>query len=138
ELAASDYSGATPDRGIEPLEQALADLYAGRWERAARRLQKVIEVAEDPHVAARAQEFLRVCTARMAAAEPSPEDPYLQAVVARNEGDLTTALEIAGQRKFHKDPRHAYLTAALHASRGELEQAAAALERALELEPRYR
>lgn len=137
-VEAKDYTGGAPDPGIEPLEKALEDLYAERWERAAKRLHQVIEVAADPALAGRAREYLAVCEERLGAAPASIRDPYLKAVIARNLGDLDQALKLATEKSRREDDRFAYLAAAVYSLQGDLEAAAEQLQRAIREDPRHR
>lgn len=136
-VEAKDYTGGAPDPGIEPLEKALADLYAQRWERAAKRLHEVLEVTVDPALAGRARGYLEVCEERLGAAPASIRDAYLKAVIARNLGDLDQALKLSTDKSRRDDDRFAYLAAAVCSLQGDLEAAAEHLRRAIRRDPRH-
>ena len=130
------------DPVFEVYEAALGHLYKGRWEKAAKLFDRVAGESDQPELAARARQLLAAARRRAAEAEggdgPS-DDPFLAAVYQRNRGDLTAAMRIcrAGGRQ-HKDERFAYLEAALLALEGREEEAADALARAVELNPKNR
>ncbi|MGH9381982.1 MAG: TPR end-of-group domain-containing protein [Thermoanaerobaculia bacterium] len=138
EVEAKDYTGGNPDPGIEPLERALTDLYAERWERATKRLHEAIEAAADPALAGRAREYLAVCEQRLATTPATVRDPYLKAVIARNQGDLDQALKLSTDKSRRDDDRFAYLAAAIYSLQGDLEAAAEHLRAATRKEPRHR
>jgi len=89
---------------------------------------------------ATARRYLEVCREQLARKRKTEEtDPYLMAVVERNRGnpDEAHAICSAGGRRS-KDPRFAYLAAALFAEQEEYDEAARFLELAFELDPATR
>jgi tetratricopeptide (TPR) repeat protein len=71
--------------------------------------------------------------------EASEADPFLQAVFEKNRGNHQAALEISRQGgRDTKDERFAYLVAAIHAAEDRMDEAARALTRAIELNPKNR
>ena len=63
-------------------------------------------------------------------------DPYLTAVVAKNRGDLEAAMESCNRGGLKgKDARFAYLAAAIEGLRGNQDEAAKLLLKAIEMDP---
>jgi len=126
------------DPVVEAFEEALEAVHAGKWKDAAGRLERVIEETDQPEIAARARQYLAVCRAQM---ETPPaddgDDPFLQAVVLKNQGDLEGALAIVGGGSGNDD-RFLYLAASIHALRKEGAAAEKALLRAVEINPKNR
>ncbi len=126
---------------LDTFAEALAALNGKDWTRAATLFQAVIQEDDLPEITGRARQFLAVAQqkAQPAAKETGGQDSYLQAVIAKNRGDLERALEIAKQGdKGGKDDRFAYLVASIHALENRTEEAAEALSRAVELNSKNR
>jgi tetratricopeptide (TPR) repeat protein len=132
------------DPALDHFAQGLAALQAKDWKKAAGHLEKAIETADRLDLRDKARQFLNVALQKggseeeKAARSPEP-DPYLQAVYERNRGDLQAALAIAQKGgRDQKDERFAYLAASIHAVEDRLEDAAQALAKAVELNPKNR
>lgn len=129
------------DPSFAVYEEGLGHLYKGRWEKAEKLFTRVVGESDQPELAARARQL--AAAARRKAAEAGAadggDDPFLSAVYHRNRGDLAAAIKICrlGGRQ-HKDERFAYLEAALLTLDGREEEAAEALARAVELNPKNR
>jgi|CXWL01.1.fsa_nt_gi tetratricopeptide (TPR) repeat protein len=93
---------------------------------------------DEPELGARARVYLAVCRTRLEEAARANEDPYLLAVVAKNEGELDRALELCRQNGNDRDERFIYLAASIHALRGDESAAAEALAHAIALQPKNR
>ncbi len=137
--AARSYGDAT---SASWLAGGLEQLQRGQWQKAAELFGRVIADDDGP-MAARARQFLAVCRQREAAANKAAEsvdqDSFLEAVFHRNRGNLEAALEAARRAgRDKKDARHAYLVAAILAAGSRLDEAAAALTLAIELDPKNR
>ena len=90
-------------------------------------------------MANRARRYLAVVRERLAKASKAAQDPYLEAVYERNQGNFEAALEICSRGgRQSKDERFAHLAASIYAVTGEPEKAAKFLELAIELNPRNR
>ena len=124
---------------VKVFEQALEALHAHKWKDAIGRLERVIEESDQPEVAARARQYLTVCRTQTEAPPTSEdgEDPFLRAVVLKNQGDLDGALKIVGKGS-EKDDRFLYLAASIHALRNDGAAAEKALLRAVEIDPKNR
>ena len=126
------------EKALEELQKGIEALYAKKWKKALGLLEPVAEEAQIPELAARARQYADVAQRRMEEQGES-DDPYLQAVVAKNQGDYEEAMSLckAGGRSG-KDPRFAYLAAAIASRQGDLDASSEYLARAIELEPRNR
>ncbi|HVR99020.1 MAG TPA: hypothetical protein VMW27_20540 [Thermoanaerobaculia bacterium] len=126
---------------LDIFAEALAALNGKDWKRAVTLFESVIEQDDLPEISGRARQFLAIARQK---AQPEKDDggdqdPYLQAVVAKNRGDFERALELAKKGdKGGKDDRFAYLVASIHALENRTEEAAEALSRAVELNSKNR
>jgi tetratricopeptide (TPR) repeat protein len=142
-VAFSRPAGPRPEADplVEQLTKGLALLQKQEWAKAAVELEKVI-AGDEPSLTARARQFLAICRQKLAEAKgdsAEPGDPFLEAVMLRNRGDVKAALELARRGgRDKKDERFAFLVASIHAAEGRLDEAAKALGQAIELNPRNR
>lgn len=141
-LAAKD-SPRKSRLGNEPLlatyEEALRALFGGDRAAAAKLFRQVVDECDQPELAERARQLLAVAERQPDAAAADHEDDFLQAVYEKNRGNPERALEIARRGgRTGKDDRFAYLEASVHAQAERLDEAARALARAIELEPKNR
>lgn len=132
------------DPALDALTKGLAALQRQEWPKAAELLEKAVATADRPELRERARQFLAACRQKAQAeggkpAKGADADPYLQAVYEKNRGNFRTALEICrrGGRE-QKDERFAYLSASIHAAENRTEEAAQALAKAVELNPKNR
>jgi tetratricopeptide (TPR) repeat protein len=135
------------DPSLEALTQGLAALQAKNWTKAVEHFERAVEQSDQPEVKDRARQFLTVSRLRAQEAKPAgakgaaaeEPDPYLQAVYEKNRGNLQAALEISRKgEQDQKDERFAYLAASIHAVESRWDDAAQALARAVELNPKNR
>ena len=135
-------SQAGADPAIDALTKGLAALQKKDWQKAAGLLEKAVGLADRPELRERARQFLAASRQKAQAEEAKPArgvDPYLQAVYEKNRGNFKEALEISRRAgRDQKDERFAYLAASIHALENRLEEAAQALARAVELNPKNR
>lgn len=139
-LEAADHRAlaSEPDPGIIGLEKGIKALYAKRYAQAVKHLTQAEAAAEQTEVANRARRYLAAAREQMAE-EEGVDDPYLEAVYQRNEGNFEAALEICSRGgRQGKDPRFAHLAAAIYSLTGDLGKAAKSLETAIRLDPRSR
>lgn len=139
------------DPTIEMYAAGLAALQKKQYAKAVELLEKVLEESDRPDLRDRARQLLAASREKAAEEQggkpkgkskgaPAAEeetDPFLQAVFEKNRGDHAAALEIARQHE-PKDERFSYLVAAIHAAEGRLDEAARALSKAVELNPKNR
>ncbi|MFY9822324.1 MAG: hypothetical protein WAM82_13155 [Thermoanaerobaculia bacterium] len=135
---------AVADPALDHFAHGLSALQAKDWKKAVSHLEQAVETADRPDLRDRARQFLNAARHKGGPAEgtaakgPEP-DPYLQAVYERNRGDFQAALDIARKGgRDQKEDRFAYLVASIHAVENRLEDAAQALAKAVELNPKNR
>ena len=135
---------AVADPALDHFAHGLSALQAKDWKKAIGHLEKAVEIADRPDLRDRARQFLNAARQKSGPADgksaKSPEtDPYLQAVYEKNRGNLQAALDIAQKGgRDQKDERFAYLVASIHAVENRLEDAAQALAKAVDLNPKNR
>lgn len=132
---------ASADPVFAIYEEALGHLYEKRWDKAAELFERVAADSDQPELTASARQLLGAARRRAAEArgDGDGDDPFLTAVYHRNRGDVGRALEICKQGgRIQKDERFAYLAASLHALEGRDKDAAEALGKAVELNPKNR
>ena len=134
---------AAGDPGLDAFTEGLAALQGKNWAKAVEHLQKAVELADRSELRDKARQLLVIPRQKVAeqggkAKEPEV-DPYLTAVYQKNRGDLQAALEISRKGgQDQKDDRFAYLVASIHAVEDRIEEAAQALAKAVELNPKNR
>lgn len=125
-------------------EQGVAALQAHEYSRASTLLRSVLSgYPEEMELHERARLYLNVCERQVetrAAVPKSPEERIFAATVAFNSADYDEALaHLRAATKDAPDHDHAlYMLAAVHALRGEPDEAVPALLRAIELNPENR
>ena len=139
-------SAASGDPALDALTQGLAALQAKSWTKAVKLFEQAVEQSDVPEVKDRARQFLNVSRQKAQEGEAKPakggaeaDDPYLQAVYEKNRGNLNEALEMSRKGgRDQKDERFAYLAASVHAIESRWDEAAQALARAVEINPKNR
>ncbi|HEV7787297.1 MAG TPA: hypothetical protein VGQ28_18285, partial [Thermoanaerobaculia bacterium] len=135
---------ALADPALDHFSAGLSALQGKDWKKAISHLEQAVETTDRPDLRDRAQQFLNAARQKSGpadekAAKGAEPDPYLQAVYQRNRGDLQAALDIAQKGgRDQQDERFAYLAASIHAVENRLEDAAQALAKAVELNPKNR
>lgn len=141
-LASSRPPGDDP--ALDALTKGLAALQRQDWAKAATLLEKAVAAADRPELRERARQFLAASRQKAQAEDAKPAkgpdaDPYLLAVYEKNRGNLKGAMEICRRGgRDQKDERFAYLAASIHAVENRTEEAAQALAKAVELNPKNR
>ncbi len=124
---------------VERFEQGLELLHRKRWDEAARAFSQVVEGNPGSSIAERARVYREVCRQKLSNEPVVEGDPYLTAVVAKNQGDLEAAMESCNRGGLKgKDARFTYLAAAIEGLRGNQDEAAKLLVKAIELDPANR
>ena len=115
------------------------------WKKAVELFEQAVEQSDRPEVKDRATQFLTVSRQKVGPArakpakEASDRTPTSRRVYEKNRGNLAEALEISRKGgRDQKDERFAYLAASIHAVEDRLDEAAQALARAIELNPKNR
>lgn len=132
------YKKPFVDPAIVHFERGLKPLYAGKWEEAKAHFEKLIAESEQADLTARARLFVDMCNRRLE--KPGEiDDPYLEAVMAKNRGQLEAALELCNRSgRGSKEERFAYLAASVLALQGHAGQALALLRQSIEMSPTNR
>lgn len=121
-------SGPAPDPQLELFGRAVAAAQQKHWREAAGLFRRLLgEIDDDPSLGERARQYLALCEQRLGNgdAPDADEDPYLQAVVAKNRGDFAAALALCRRGgRHHRDERMAYLAASILALEGAIAEAA--------------
>jgi tetratricopeptide (TPR) repeat protein len=141
ELSSKDglgYKEPYVDPTLTEYEAGLQAYYAGKWSVAAKKFDQVAAQSDQPDIVSRARIFLTACQEHDAGEEVS-EDPYLDAVAAKNRGEYDAALELCARGgRRGKDERFAYLAASALALDEQTEEAIKVLLQAIEMEPQNR
>lgn len=122
------------DPALGPFEKGLEALHAKNWKAAATAFTKVVDSSDGLQLRDRARQLLAICE-RELAPKVGAADPYLEAVAAKNRGDLEDAKDRCTGKK---EERWVYLAASIHALGEEVEEALELLAKAIELEPKNR
>ena len=127
------YRAPFVDPTLDDYEKAVEALYGEKWGVARKHLQTVIEQGERPDLAARARQLLKMAQEREEG-DVETDDPFLEAVAAKNRGDLETALDLCNRGgRRGKDERFAYLAASVMALEGAEDEALELLGAAIEM-----
>lgn len=142
--APAGRTAAAGDPDIDAFMAGLTALQNKDWAKASELLEQAVTQTDRPEVRERARQLLSVSrqkareTGGKVAQEPD-SDPYLLAVYEKNRGNFPAVLELCGKdKRQEKDERFAYLVASIHALEGRPEEAAQALVKAVELNPKNR
>ena len=125
---------ASDDPAIQEFEKALKPLHEGKWKEAAQGFEKVLGT-DQPELAARARVYLDICEGRAKEIATTGDD-YLDALMAKNRGDLEAAASLCAQH--HAEADFAYLSGAIAALSGNVSDAMAGLARAIDQDARHR
>ncbi|HSK75658.1 MAG TPA: hypothetical protein VLQ45_04320 [Thermoanaerobaculia bacterium] len=143
----------TGDPVMDAYAEGLSALQHKNWSKAAELLEKVLAESDRSELKDRARQLLAATREKIGAegkgakgkkgkdahGEASETDPFLEAVFEKNRGNHEAALEISRQGgRDTKDERFAYLVAAIHAADDRTDEAARALTKAIELNPKNR
>jgi tetratricopeptide (TPR) repeat protein len=139
----SRSQAASGDPGLDAFTQGLAALQGKDWKKAVEHLEKAVELADRPEMRDKARQLLVIPRQKVeeqgGKSKESEVDPYLTAVYEKNRGNLQAALESSRKGgRDQKDDRFAYLVASIHAVEDRIEEAAQALAKAIELNPKNR
>lgn len=136
-------SASASDPAVDAFAEGLAALQAKNWAKAVEHLEKAMELADRSELRDKARQLLVIPRQKVGEqggkTKEAEVDPYLTAVYEKNRGNLKASLEISRQGgRDQKDDRFAYLVASIHAVEDRLEEAAQALSKAVELNPKNR
>jgi tetratricopeptide (TPR) repeat protein len=121
------------EQAQKTFDKAVDSLHKKKWANARSDFHKVAEAQPGTGLAERSRRYLAVCEDRLA--KPASKiDSYLVAVMAKNEGDLETAMEVCSRGGAKgRDERFAYLAAALECLQENTDAALEQLAKAIEL-----
>ncbi len=126
------------DPSVEHYEKGLEPFHKGQWGEAKKHFEKVVEQSEQNDLTARARLFISMCDENLAGPEKL-DDPFLEAVIAKNEGNLEAASELCNLNdRRSSDDRFAYLAASVKALEGAHQAAMDLLKNAIALNPTNR
>ncbi len=126
------------DSALENLEAGIALFYEDKIAEARGRFEDVVAGSGESRLVIRAKDYLAACKRVEAVADGGPDDAFLQAVMARNDGDLERVLELCGGDGRDQDDRFVYLVACVHALKGDEDAALDTLAKAVELDTKNR
>lgn len=132
-------AGTATDPLVENFEKGLEALHKGDWATAEKQFGRVVEESDLLELTGRARQYQAICLARLGEGKGGEEeDPFVRAVYHKNRGEYEAALKLCDGSPEEGDERFLYLAASIHALQGREEEAAEALERAVELNPKNR
>lgn len=122
---------------VRVYERGIKAAHGGDWVEAKKHLERVAAESDLSDVVQRALQYLALCERHLEKVEAT--DPYLEALVLSNEGELDAAEALVRQAgRVDEDERFAYLGAAIAARLEDYALAASRLETAIRLNPRNR
>lgn len=133
-----DLRPKVADSALENLEAGIALFYEDKVAEARARFEDVVAAGGESRFVVRAKDYLSACERAERSAEDGPDDAFLDAVMARNDGDLERALELCGDSGRDQDDRFVYLAACVHALMGDQDAALDRLTKAVELDRKNR
>lgn len=133
-----DGRPGTADSALEDLEAGIALFYEARIAEARARFEDVVAGGGESRFVVRAKDFLAACERAERSADGAPDDPFLEAVMARNDGELERALKLCEGKGRDQDDRFVYLAACVRALMEDQEAALELLTKAVELDPKNR
>ncbi len=133
-----DARPAAADPALENLEAGIALFYENRVAEARTRFEAVVAGDGDRRLVVRAKDYLGACERAATPTDSGPVDAFLEAVMARNDGDLERVLELCGDDGRDRDDRFVYLAACVHALMGDEDAALDLLAKAVELDRKNR
>lgn len=133
-----DARPSTVDSALKNLEAGIELFYEKRIAEAKAKFEAVVAAGSESRVVVSARDYLAACERAEAPEVEKPDDTFLEAVMARNDGDLERVLELCDGGGQSKDGRFAYLAACARSLMGEEESALDLLAKAAELDPKNR
>ena len=133
-----DAEPGSADAALKNLEAGIALFYEDRVAEARARFEDVVAASGESRFVIRANDCLAACERAETPATGGPDDAFLEAVMARNDGDLERTLELCEGGGRDQDERFVYLAACARALMGEQEAALDLLTKAVALDPKNR
>ena len=130
--AESKKAAAVP-AAIKVFERALTLLHAKRWSGAEAAFASIVDDHGSSIMAERSRRYIEVCQRKSNPAKDDG-DTYLNAVFAKNAGDLEASMELCNRGGLKgRDERFTYLAAAIEDLSENHEEAARLLSKAIEM-----
>ena len=133
-----DARPSTVDSALKNLEAGIELFYAERIAEARAKFEDVVAAGAASGFAIRARDYLAACERAESPKAGKPDDAFVEAVMARNDGDLERVLELCDGGAQSKDGRFVYLAACVRTLMGDEESALDLLARAVELDSKNR
>ena len=137
-MASSETGSEAADAALKKLEAGIELFHGDRVPEARAEFEAVIAAAAESRLTSRAKDYLTACGRAEASEDGKGGDAYLEAVMARNDGDLEGALKICTAGSRIRDGRFVYLASCIRALLGESAPALDSLAKAVELDPTNR
>ena len=136
---ASSVSGSEAvDAALKQLEAGIEAFHADRMAEARSAFEAVVAAAAESRLSSRAGDYLAACDRAEASKDGKGGDAFIEAVMARNDGDLESALKICTAGSRTRDGRFVYLASCIRALQGETDAAIDSLAKAVALDPTNR
>lgn len=137
-MVSSGAGQEAADAALKNLEAGIELFHAERVAEARAEFEAVVASGAEIRLTSRARDYLAACGRAEASEDQEAADPFIEAVMARNDGDLEGALEICTEDSRTGDGRFVYLASCIRALMGEEEPALDLLAKAMELDPTNR
>lgn len=126
------------DAALKKLEAGIELFHEDRIAEARSAFEAVMAAGAESRLTSRAGDYIAACERVETSKDGKGSDAFLEAVVARNDGDLEGALKICTAGSRTKDGRFVYLASCIRALLGDTEPALDSLAKAVELDPKNR
>lgn len=136
--AGQEARSESVNAALKKLESGIELFHADRIAEARSEFEAVIATGAESRLTSRAGDYLAACDRVEASKDGKGDDAFLEAVMARNDGDLESALKICTAGSRTRDGRFVYLASCIRALLGETEPALDSLAKAVELDPTNR
>lgn len=137
-MASSEAGSEAADAALKKLEAGIELFHGDRVAEARTEFEAVIAAGAVSRLTSRARDYLTACGRAEAAKDGKGNDAFIEAVMARNDGDLEGALKICTAGSRTRDGRFVYLASCIRALLGESAPALDSLAKAVELDPTNR
>ena len=134
----TDARSEAADAALKNLEAGIELFYSDRIAEARAEFEAVVAAGVESRFTSRARDFLAACGRAETPNDGGGGDGFIDAVMARNDGDLEGALKICTAGSRAGDGRFVYLASCIRALMGETEPALDSLAKAVELDPTNR
>ena len=137
-MVSSEAGSEAADAALKKLEAGIELFHGDRIAEARSEFEAVIAEGAESRLASRARDYLTACGRAEASKDGKGSDAFIEAVMARNDGDLEGALKICTAGSRTRDGRFVYLASCIRALLGESDSALDSLAKAVDLDPTNR